>query len=115
MVTLRDRTNNLQPDHLQPNNLQPDHLQPNNLQPDHLQPDHLQPDHLQLNNLQPDHLQPHNFQPTNQKKIAAEILSTARNFRLCTQFSHLSVRVAWPKANPYAIRPEPLARGETPP
>ncbi|OLT61817.1 hypothetical protein [Moorena bouillonii] len=41
------------------------------------------------------------------KKIAAEILSTARNFRLCTQFSHLSVRVA--------NRPEPLSRGETPP
>ncbi|WP_293030625.1 MULTISPECIES: hypothetical protein [unclassified Moorena] len=35
-------------------------------------------------------LQPANLQPANQKKVAAEILSTARIFRLCTQFYQLS-------------------------
>ncbi|NEO13607.1 MULTISPECIES: hypothetical protein [unclassified Moorena] len=34
-------------------------------------------------NLQPNNLQPNNLQHNNPKKIAAEILSTARNVTLC--------------------------------
>ncbi|NEO21542.1 MULTISPECIES: hypothetical protein [unclassified Moorena] len=70
----------------------------NNLQPPNLQPwpkghatrttfnlltFNLLTFNLQHNNLQPPNLQQNNLQPANPKKIAAEILSTARNVTLC--------------------------------
>ncbi|NEN94414.1 MAG: hypothetical protein F6K50_02390 [Moorea sp. SIO3I7] len=47
---------------------------------------------LQHNNLQQNNLQQNNLQPANPKKLAAEILSTARKLPYVIQFFHLSRR-----------------------